>query len=92
MEPRLEDQPVETTLYSLSGAPPEPDDRRDGSRHLTLFRVGSITIGDRRELCLIRNDPVQWGRPVRVFVAQFDEAGELRIKGDRKRRYAKAGS
>ena len=51
----MEEQPVETTLYSLSEAPPEPRERRDGDRHLTLFRVGSITIGDRRELCLIKN-------------------------------------
>jgi hypothetical protein len=51
----VEEQPVETTLYSLSEAPPEPRERRDGDRHLTLFRVGSITIGDRRELCLIKN-------------------------------------
>jgi hypothetical protein len=55
MEPSVEEQPVETTLYSLSDTPPEPRERRDGDRHLTLFRVGSITIGDRRELCLIKN-------------------------------------
>ncbi len=47
--------PVETTLYSLADAPPSPPDRRDGERHLTLFRVGSLTIGERRELCLIKN-------------------------------------
>jgi len=49
------DDPVETTLYSLADGPPRPDDRRDGDRHLTLYRVGSITIADRRELCLIKN-------------------------------------
>lgn len=48
-------QPLETTLYSLSDAPPTPGDRREDERHLTLYRVGSITIGDRRELCLIKN-------------------------------------
>jgi len=51
----VEEQPVETTLYSLSGSAPHPVDRRDGERHLTLFRVGTVTIGDRRELCLIKN-------------------------------------
>lgn len=51
----MEDQPVETTLYSLSDSPPRQVERREGERHLTLFRVGSITIGDRRELCLIKN-------------------------------------
>ena len=51
----LDDQPVETTLYSLSEAPPEPGNRREGDRYLTLYRVGSITIDGRRELCLIKN-------------------------------------
>ena len=54
----MNSQPVETTLYSLSDAPPSPkskDDRRDGERHLTLYRVGSILIDNRRELCLIKN-------------------------------------
>jgi hypothetical protein len=51
-------QPVETTLYSLSDAPPSPaneSDRRDGDRHMTLYRVGSILVEQRRELCLIKN-------------------------------------
>lgn len=49
---------METTLYSLSDAPPVPaaqPDRRDGERHMTLYRVGSIMVDDRRELCLIKN-------------------------------------
>jgi hypothetical protein len=51
-------QPVETTLYSLSDEAPTPissTERRDGERHMTLFRVGSILVDDRRELCLIKN-------------------------------------
>ena len=51
-------QPVETTLYSLSDEPPTPsggDDRRQGERHMTLYRVGSILLDNRRELCLIKN-------------------------------------
>jgi hypothetical protein len=55
---RVDIQPVETTLYSLSDAPPAPagdDDRRGGQRHMTLYRVGSILVEDRRELCLIKN-------------------------------------
>ena len=51
----MQEQPVDTTLYSLSDAAPKPVERRDGERHLTLFRVGSIIIEDRRELCLIKN-------------------------------------
>lgn len=51
-------QPVETTLYSLSDEPPTPSgdsERREGERHMTLYRVGSILVDDRRELCLIKN-------------------------------------
>lgn len=51
----MDEQPVETTLYSLSDAMPSAPDRRCDERHLTLFRVGSVTIGDQRELCLIKN-------------------------------------
>ena len=51
----MDEQPVETTLYSLAdGMPPVPE-RRVDERHLTLFRVGSVTLGNRRELCLIKN-------------------------------------
>ena len=55
---RVSIQPVETTLYSLSDAPPSPaneSDRREGDRHMTLYRVGSILVEQRRELCLIKN-------------------------------------
>ena len=54
----MNSQPVETTLYSLSDAPPAPagdSERRDGDRVMTLYRVGSILVADRRELCLIKN-------------------------------------
>lgn len=52
----MEAQPVETTIYSLAEAAPAADaDRRDGRRHLTLYRVGSIHVDGRRELCLIKN-------------------------------------
>ena len=51
----MEQLPVETTTYSLSSEPPGPDCRRGDQRHLTLFRVGSLAIGERRELCLIKN-------------------------------------
>jgi hypothetical protein len=46
---------VETTLYSLADGPPLPLERRETDRQLTLFRVGSLMIGQRRELCLIKN-------------------------------------
>lgn len=51
----MNERPVETTVYSLGSGTPEPEERRSGERHLSLLRVGALTIGDRRELCLIRN-------------------------------------
>ena len=51
----MNDQPVETTLYSLDGAAPQPAQRRAAERHLSLLRVGALIVDDRRELCLIRN-------------------------------------
>jgi hypothetical protein len=30
-------------------------DRRRDIRHLTIYRVGAVVVGDRRELCLVRN-------------------------------------
>jgi len=51
----LHDKPVETTIYSLDGRTPSSDGRRAGERHLSLLRVGTLIMEDRRELCLIRN-------------------------------------
>jgi hypothetical protein len=50
----VDDQPVETTLYSLADSPPGPPRRRE-ERYLSLLRVGTLLIDGRRELCLIRN-------------------------------------
>ena len=47
--------PLETTSYSLDDAPPSSGERREDKRHLTLFRVGAMQVGDQRELCLITN-------------------------------------
>ena len=58
MEHIVDIQPVEATLYSLSDAPPAPTTEREqraSERHLSLYRVGSILLEDRRELCLIKN-------------------------------------
>jgi hypothetical protein len=76
----VQEQPVETTLYSLSEAAPAPKDRRDGERHLTLFRVGSIMIEDRRELCLIKNVS-SGGMLIRAYSAMTpDTAVSIELK------------
>ena len=64
----LDEQPVETTLYSLATLPPGMPERRNDERHMTLLRVGSLIIGDRRELCLIRNISAG-GMLIRVYSA-----------------------
>lgn len=51
----LDEQPLETTLYSLGERPPGPAQRRSEERHLSLLRVGSLMVDGRRELCLIKN-------------------------------------
>ncbi len=51
----MEEQFVETTVYSLAASAPTQPDRRGGERYVRLLRVGAIVIEDRRELCLIRN-------------------------------------
>lgn len=51
----MEDLPLETTSFSLDNKPPAQGERRDNERHLTLFRVGALTVDGRRELCLIKN-------------------------------------
>jgi hypothetical protein len=51
----LEQLPIETTTYSMSSDPPPESERRFDERHLTLFRVGSILLDGRRELCLVKN-------------------------------------
>jgi hypothetical protein len=53
----MNERDVETTVYSLKPDVPSDSagDRRQGTRHMTLFRVGSILIDGQRELCLIKN-------------------------------------
>jgi hypothetical protein len=66
-ERSVELQPAETTLYSLSESPLSPSqERRDGDRLTTLYRVGSLLIAERRELCLIKNISAG-GMMVRVY-------------------------
>ena len=50
----MKHQPVETTVFSLDKAPPKRRRPRP-ERHLTLYRVGALTVAGRRELCLIKN-------------------------------------
>ena len=51
----MEELPSPTTLYSMPDEPGPAPSRRSGERHLTLFRVGSMLVGDQRHLCLVKN-------------------------------------
>lgn len=51
----MEELPIDTTIYSMADEPPAGGERRSEERHLALFRVGSISIDGRRELCLVKN-------------------------------------
>lgn len=51
----MQEQPVETTLYSLAASAPTRPERRESERYLSLLRVGAMVVDGRRELCLIRN-------------------------------------
>lgn len=62
----LDQRPVETTLYSLRDDVPGVLQRRQDERHVSLLRVGSLLIGDRRELCLVRNVSAG-GMMIRVY-------------------------
>jgi len=54
------------TIYSFSSTPPGRSDRRESERFLTLYRVGSITIDGKSELCLVRNVSAG-GMKIRVY-------------------------
>jgi hypothetical protein len=82
-EPALSKKPVETTLYSFSSMPPPRPERRSEERFLSLLRVGALRLGDRRELCLIRNisaggmmirpySPIDAGTPVSIELKHGD--------------------
>jgi PilZ domain len=76
----VENQSVETTLYSLSDSAPSPVERRDGERHLTLFRVGAMVVSGRRELCLIKNISAG-GMMIRAYCAlAVDERVSVELK------------
>jgi len=46
---------AEETTFSFPEEAPQRPDRRRQPRHITILRVGSVIVGGRRELCLIRN-------------------------------------
>jgi len=79
----MQEQPVETTLYSLAPSAPSRPERRSSERFLSLLRVGAMVVDSRRELCLIRNisaggmmiraySPISVGTPLEIELKQGD--------------------
>lgn len=75
----VDEMPVETTLYSLSEQAPRPEERREGERHLTLFRVGTLVMADRRELCLIKNISAG-GAKLRLYAGNIQVGQRLTVE------------
>lgn len=78
----LSHESVEETSISLSSATPAKPERRRQQRHLTILRVGALTVDGERELCLVRN--VSAGG-VMAHVYRRVEVGtrvEIEIKND----------
>lgn len=74
----LDEQPVETTLYSLASIPPSAPERRGGERNMSLLRVGSLHVDGRQELCLIRSISVG-GMVIRAY-SKIDRGSHLSIE------------
>jgi hypothetical protein len=53
-------------------------DRRRDVRHLTIYRVGTIIMGDRRELCLVRN--ISAGGLMAIVYTGFAAGGRIAIE------------
>ena len=71
--------PLETTLYSLANdPPPQRFQRRTGERHLSLLRVGILSVAGRRELCLVRNISAG-GMMIRVY-SHIDEGDRASVE------------
>lgn len=53
-------------------------DRRRDIRHLTILRVGAVVVGDRRELCLVRN--ISAGGLMAIVYTQLASGDRLAIE------------
>jgi hypothetical protein len=51
----LAEKRIVETRFSTSDQAPEPPERRQGERIVTILRVGALIVDGQRELCLIRN-------------------------------------
>ncbi len=59
------------------GLEPRPDRRRD-VRHLTILRVGTVLVGDQRELCLVRN--ISAGGLMAIVCSPFEQGQRIAIE------------
>ena len=67
---------VPSAADGTDGAP--RTDRRRDVRHLTIFRVGLLLTGERRELCLVRN--ISAGGLMAMVYARFDPGQQVAVE------------
>lgn len=86
MQPRERVEPGKSP--AMNGEMERRTERRRDVRHLTILRVGTVLVGDRRELCLVRN--ISSGGLMAIVYSKF-EAGD-RIKVELKTNHQIPGS
>jgi hypothetical protein len=69
---------VEETTFSFSEEAPQRPERRRESRHITILRVGTVIVGGRRELCLIRN--ISAGGLMAHVYSRMEEGQKLEVE------------
>jgi hypothetical protein len=68
----------ETNGAGGAAEPPRKPDRRRDIRHLTILRVGTVVVDDRRELCLVRN--ISAGGLMAVVYSDFEVDQRIAIE------------
>lgn len=74
----MEELPSRTTLCSMAEEQGPAPNRRSGERHMTLFRVGSLLVGERRGLCVVKNIS-SGGALIRAY-SQLAEGQPVRLE------------
>lgn len=77
MQPR-ESVDRESEAGAAAAEPQRRPDRRRDVRHLTILRVGTVVVDDRRELCLVRN--ISAGGLMAMVYSPFEAGQRIAIE------------
>lgn len=69
---------IQETSFSLSNKAPLPPERRRDTRQMTILRVGTLILEDRRELCLVRN--ISGGGLMAHTYSEFDPGQPIKVE------------